>query len=100
MQTPIGIWRKHQTLHKFLGKQGSLILWTKLFVAPTGFEHQTPYIVGLVDFGNEQKQLMEIVDVSEEQLVFGQKVEVVIRRSGKPSAEGVIEYGVKAKLVG
>ncbi len=99
MQTAIGTWRKHQTLHKFLGKQGTLLLWTKLFVAPTGFEHQTPYLVGMVDFGNEQKQLIEIVDVSEEELTVGQKVDVVIRRSGKPSAEGVIEYGVKAKIL-
>jgi uncharacterized OB-fold protein len=100
MNTPISTWRKHQTLHHFLGKQGTLLLWTKIYVAPTGFEHQTPYLVGLVDFGNEQKQLMEIVDVSEESLIVGQKVEVVIRRSGKPSAEGVIEYGVKAKISG
>ncbi len=99
MNTPIGIWRKHQTLHNFLGKQGTLILWTKIYVAPTGFEHQTPYLVGLVDLGNEQKQLLEIVDVSEEKLIEGLRVEVVIRRSGKPSAEGVIEYGVKAKII-
>lgn len=99
MNTPIGIWRKHQTLHQFLGKQGTLLLWTKIYVAPTGFEHQTPYLVGLVDFGNDQKHLLEIVDVSEEELHALQKVEVVIRRAGKPSAEGVIEYGVKAKIV-
>jgi hypothetical protein len=68
MNTPIGIWRKHQTLHQFLGKQGTLLLWTKIYVAPTGFEHQTPYLVGLVDFGNDQKHLLEIVDVSEEEL--------------------------------
>lgn len=99
MNTPISTWRKHQTLHKFLGQQGTLLLWTKIFVAPTGFEHQTPYLVGMVDFGDGAKQLLEMVDVSEEQLVVGQKVEVVIRRSGKPSAEGVIEYGVKAKVI-
>lgn len=99
MNTPISTWRKHQTLHQFLGKQGLLLLWTKIFVAPTGFEHQTPYLVGLVDFGNEQKQLLEIADVAEEALEVGQKVEVIIRRSGKPSAEGVIEYGVKAKIL-
>lgn len=99
MNTPVNIWRKHKELHKFLGQQGTLLLWTKIFAAPTGFEHQTPYLVGLVDFDNQKRQLLEIVDVPEEELVVGQKVEVVIRRSGKPSADGVIEYGVKAKIV-
>jgi uncharacterized OB-fold protein len=99
MNTPISTWRKHQTLHKFLGMQGALLLWTKIFVAPTGYEHQTPYIVGLIDFGSEQKELLEVVDISEDQLAVGRKVEVVIRRSGKPTPEGVIEYGVKVKLI-
>jgi uncharacterized OB-fold protein len=99
MNTPISTWRKHQTLHQFLGKQGTLLLWTKIFVAPTGFEHQTPYLVGLVEFGQGRKQLLEIADVTEEALEVGQQVEVIIRRSGKPSAEGVIEYGVKGKII-
>ena len=98
MNTPISTWRKHKELHKFLGQQGTLLLWTKIFVAPTGFEHQTPYTVGLVDFGNGQKQLLEIVDTNETNLTAGQTVEIVIRRSGKSTAEGVIEYGIKVKL--
>ncbi len=98
MSSPVQIWRQHKQLNKYLGKEGKLIVWTKIFVAPEGFEHQTPYIVGIVDFGDKRMPL-QIVDCEEDNLTINQKVKIVIRKIGKVRAEDVIEYGSKAKPI-
>ncbi len=96
MRTPARIWRQHKTLSPYLNKVGRLIVWTKIFVAPSGFEHQTPYLVGIVDFG-DHKMPLQIVDCVEEDLKINQKVKVVIRKIGKAKAEDIIEYGIKVQ---
>lgn len=98
MSTPASIWRQHKTLHTYLNKVGRLIVWTKIFVAPQGFEHQTPYLVGIVDFGTH-KMPLQIVDCEEKDLKVNQKVVTVIRKIGKVKAEDVIEYGLKVKPI-
>ena len=106
MNSPIQIWRQHKNLHNYLGKKGKLLVWTKIFVAPSGFEHQVPYLVGIVKFDSGEKMPVQIVDCQEKDLPAGrqglkpnQKVEVVIRKIGKAKSEDVIEYGVKVKPV-
>lgn len=96
MTSPVTIWRQHKVLHTYLNKVGRLIVWTKIFVAPSGFEHQVPYLVGIVDFGNSRLPL-QIVDCEEKDLKVNQKVITVIRKIGKVKSEDVIEYGVKVK---
>lgn len=97
MSTPPTIWRQHKTLHTYLNKVGRLIVWTKIYVAPEGFEHQTPYLVGIVQFPSGEKMPLQIVDCNEEDLKINQKVKVVIRKIGKIKSEDVIEYGLKVK---
>jgi len=96
MSTPASIWRQHKKLHIYLNKVGRLIVWTKIFVAPSGFEHQTPYLVGIVQFESERLPL-QIVDCNEEELKVNMKVITVIRKIGKAKSEDVIEYGIKVK---
>ena len=100
MSTPASIWREHKKLHNYLQKTGKLLVWTKIFVAPVGFEHQTPYLVGIVQFdppaGGERMPL-QIVDCEEKDLKVNLKVKIVIRKIGKVKSEDVIEYGLKAK---
>ena len=103
MNSPVTIWREHKKLHNYLKKIGKLVVWTKIFVAPAGFEHQVPYLVGIIDFGDERLPL-QIVDCEEEDLPAGrqglktnQKVITVIRKIGKAKSEDVIEYGIKVK---
>ncbi len=98
MSTPASIWRQHKTLSPYLNKVGRLIVWTKIFVAPSGFEHQTPYLVGIVQF-EDQRLPLQIVDCNEEDLKINQKVKVVIRKIGKAKSEDVIEYGLKVKPI-
>ncbi len=98
MSTPASIWRQHKTLHSYLNKVGKLIVWTKIFVAPSGFEHQTPYLVGIIQFNGERLPL-QIVDCEEADLKVNMKVITVIRKIGKVKAEDVIEYGIKVKPI-
>lgn len=98
MSSPVQIWRNHKNLNKYLNKVGRLLVWTKILVAPTGFEHQVPYLVGIVDFGKERLPL-QIVDCEEKTLKPNQKVKIVIRKIGKVKPDDVIEYGLKAKPV-
>lgn len=98
MSSPSTIWRSHKQLHSYLGKTGRLLVWTKILVAPAGFEHQVPYLVGIVQFPN-QRIPVEIVDADEKKLKPNRKVEVVIRKIGKAKSEDVIEYGVKVRPI-
>lgn len=101
MNSPVKIWREHKNLHHYLGKIGKLIVWTKVFVAPSGFEHQAPYMVGIVEFnmpaGGGEKLPVQIVDCEEQDLKPNQKVVVVIRKIGKAKSDEAIEYGIKVK---
>lgn len=105
MNSPASIWRQHKTLHYYLGKQGRLLVWTKILVAPSGFEHQVPYLSGIVEFDDpstssgQARMAVQIVDANEKDLKSNQKVEVAIRRIGKAKSEDVIEYGVKVKPI-
>ena len=97
MSTPASIWRQHKTLHTYLNKIGRLLVWTKIHVAPEGFEQQVPYLVGIVQFEDGKKSPVQIVDCEEKDLTVNQKVITVIRKIGKVKSEDVIEYGLKVK---
>lgn len=97
MNSPIKIWREHKNLRNYLGKTGKVLVWTKILVPPAGFEHQAPYIVGIIQFEDKEKLPLQIVDCEEQDLKVNQKVKVVIRKIGKVASDEVIEYGIKVK---
>lgn len=99
MSTAVSIWRQHKTLRNYLNKRGKLLVWTKILIAPQGFEHQVPYLVGIVQFTDGGKMPIQIVDCKEDNLKPNQRVQVVIRKIGKAKSEDVIEYGVKVKPI-
>ena len=65
---PVTIWRSHKKLGAYLNKIGRILVWTKIFVAPEGFEHQTPYLVGIIQFENGERLPLQIVDCEEKDL--------------------------------
>lgn len=97
MNSPVQIWRSHKKLSSYLNRIGRLIVWTKILVAPQGFEHQVPYFVGIVQFEDGEKMPVQVVDCLEENLKPNLKVKAVIRKIGKVQSEDVIEYGIKVK---
>ncbi len=80
-----------------LGKTGKIISWTVIRVPSTEFSSLAPYPVVIVDMTGGGKITAQLVDWNEEDLGFGRKVKVVIRRVSEPSTEGIIPYGIKVK---
>lgn len=97
--SPAKNFRDTKRLHKYLGLTGKLLVWTKIHVAPTGFEHQAPYLIGIIELETGEKITTEIVDCEENELSENQKVQTVIRRLGKPDPQDLIEYTVKVKPI-
>lgn len=99
MSSPVTVWRHHKQINKNLNKTGRLLVWTKVFVAPSGFEHEAPYFVAIVELEDGQKMPLQLVDCEEKDLKIGRQVMTVVRKRGKVGLDEVIEYGIKAKLI-
>lgn len=97
MNNPSQVWRHHKKLHNYLNKTGKLLVWTKVSVAPVGFEDSIPYFSGIVQFEDGNKLPVQIVDCNESDLKPNLKVISVIRRGAKVKPDEVIEYIVKVK---
>jgi len=97
MSNPVKHWRDTKNLNQHLSQKGKLLVWTKIFTAPSGFEYQAPYFAGLVQLENGGKVPAQIIDCTDEELKIGLKVISVVRRSRKPQAADIIEYGIKFK---
>ena len=74
---------------------GVVKTFTIIRTAPTGFEDEAPYAVGIVDLG-EVSTMMQIVDVEPEELVIGLKVNLEFRRVFTEGHAGILMYGYKA----
>jgi uncharacterized OB-fold protein len=103
MESPARVWRRHKTLHSYLGRKGTILSATIIRVSPEGFIDQAPYVVVLVKFSEKEIMTGQLVDIHIDNLscedLIGRRVETIIRRVQKPVPEGVIQYGVKFCLV-
>lgn len=106
MSSPVTVWRHHKNIRNYLGQTGKIIVWTKVFVAPAGFEHEAPYFVAIVELdpsagsGLAGKRMpLQLVECEEKDLQPGRKIMTVVRRLGKVKLDEVIEYGIKAKPI-
>lgn len=95
MANPIKVWRNQRKTRGSLGLEGTVITWTKIFVAPSDFKDYTPYPVVLVAMNDGSKLYGQLVDYNEAHLAIGQKVVSVLRLAKKSTAEEIVEYGVK-----
>lgn len=99
MSSPVTVWRHHKKIQNYLGKTGKVVVWTKVFVAPAGFEHEAPYPVAIVEFARNDRMPLQMVEYEEKHLKPGQKIVTVVRKLGKVGIDKVIEYGIKAKPI-
>jgi len=96
-KNPAAIWRDSRKLEQALGKVGKIMAVTTIYSPPSGYEHQVPYNVAIVEFEDGLKHACEVVDVAKDSLKIGLKVKAVIRRIGQSEPEELIEYGIKVK---
>src|SRR3989344_3020652 len=96
-KNPAAIWRDSRKLEQALGKVGKIMAVTTIYSPPSGYEHQVPYNVAIVEFEDGLKHACEVVDVAKDSLKIGLKVKAVIRRIGQSEPEELIEYSIKVK---
>ena len=56
---------------------GTLITFTTIYAAPTGFEGKTPYTIGLIDLDEGGRILANIEGMGEDQIKIGMKLKAV-----------------------
>lgn len=84
--------------HEFDG-HGELYSFTTLYSAPSGYEGQLPYIVGMVKLDEGPMVEAQITDVNPADLKIGQRLEMVTRKLREYGEEGLIVYGYKFRPV-
>jgi len=99
MISPVKIWRNQKKTRNLLGREGKILTWTKVFVPPSGFEGQAPYIVAIAQLSDKTHCTAQLVDYEEKQVKIGQKVRTVLRKTRDPGTEGVIPYGIKFRPI-
>ena len=97
MNSPVKIWRNQKYIARMLGREGKIVSWTVVRVPPTGFSNLAPYPVVIVGFADGKRITAQLVDWVSDDLAFGTKVKVVVRRVSEPPTEGVIPYGIKVR---
>ncbi len=93
---PVKNWRNTKKLKNYLGKVGKLLVWTQVSTAPTGFEYQSPYFSGIIEFDDKLRMPVQIVDCGADDLKQNLKLRLVVRRNKKPGPADVIDYSIKA----
>ena len=78
---------------------GKIITYTTVYIGPIFMEHNTPYIIAIIEFANGVRVTTQIVDVSPEKVSAGKEVKFVFRKLKDEGKTGVIVYGYKAQLV-
>jgi len=99
MISPVKIWRRQKEKRLILGKEGKVISWTKIYVAPKDFKNFAPYVVVLVELEDKKKYVGQLIDYDESNLKIGQKVKAVLRKTRNVGQEDVIPYDVKFKSI-
>lgn len=91
--------RKGKLVEAKMPETGKILSFTRVFVAPSGFEHETPYFLAVVELENKATLLTQIVDSKPEQVTEGANVELVFRKIYEDSPKGAIAYGYKFRVV-
>ncbi len=81
-----------------LPRQGKLLTWTVIHVAPPEYDLETPYVVGIVELEGDLRLTCQVVDCDPEEPAVGAPVELVFRRIKEDNAADIIQYGYKAVL--
>jgi uncharacterized OB-fold protein len=90
--------RRGKLVKQRMPRTGKIYSFTRVHSTPAGFEHESPYWLGVIELDNGAHLLSQIVDSPEESVVIGAPVRVVFRRIYADASEGIIAYGYKFKV--
>lgn len=97
--SPVKIWRNQKKVQKLLGIEGEVLSWTQVYVPPSGFTHQAPYVVAVISLRTGRNITAQLVQWEDRHLKIGQKVITILRKTKDAGEEGIIPYGVKVKPI-
>jgi len=78
-----------------LSPKGTIETFTVIRVAPSGFEDEAPYAVGIVKLDDGVKITAQIADCKPDEIKIGDKVRIEFRRVQQDGESGIICYGYK-----
>ncbi|MDH4223137.1 MAG: Zn-ribbon domain-containing OB-fold protein [candidate division Zixibacteria bacterium] len=78
-----------------LQKEGKLLTFTVIRVAPTEFTDQVPYAMGIVELNEGVKILTQIADCDFDKLEIGMPLRIEFRKISQEGEAGIICYGYK-----
>lgn len=99
MLSPVKIWRNQKHSTRLLGKRGTVLSWTIIRVPPDGFSEQAPYALALIRLEDDEHIMAQLVDIDFSEIHKNMKVQTCIRRGIEITADGVIPYGIKVKVL-
>ena len=97
MISPVKIWRRQKEIGNLLGKEGIILTWTIIYTPGVEFKKYAPFPVAMVKLESGEKITAPVVDYEKDDLKFGQKVKVILRKVREGDHEDVLVYGIKLK---
>ncbi len=82
-----------------LKRRGKVLSYTVVHIAANGFEDQAPYLLAIIELEDGPRLTAQITDCNPDEIKIGDEVEMVFRRMGEESQDGVIYYGFKARRI-
>ncbi len=79
-----------------LSREGKLLTYTIIRVAPSQFVDQAPYAIGIVELKEGARILTQITDCELDKLSVGMKLNLEFRKIQEEGEAGIICYGYKA----
>jgi uncharacterized OB-fold protein len=86
--------REFETIR--LSREGKVVTFTVIRVAPANFTDQVPYAMGVVELDHGARLLTQITDCDLDEVKIGMPVKMEFRKIFPHGEEGIIEYGFKA----
>ncbi|MFH1780029.1 MAG: Zn-ribbon domain-containing OB-fold protein [Candidatus Micrarchaeota archaeon] len=90
---------KGKLIKKQMPREGKIYSFTRVFAAPSGFQHETPYYIAIIELTNGVRILSQIVETPDEKVLIDARVKMVFRKIFEDGDEGIIAYGFKFKVV-
>lgn len=76
-------------------EDAKLLSWTTIYYPPSGFSHQKPLLIGLLETTSSKVRLVaRLTDVLPEELKEDMLMEPVLRRINEAGEYGIINYGI------
>lgn len=82
-----------------LNREGKILTFTIIRVAPDKFSKETPYVVVIIELNDGVKITAQVTDCDIDKVEIGAKVKIVFRKIQDEGKWGLHCYGYKAVLI-